>query len=45
VRAARANNVRAIAVGTGIVGMDELAACSPDILLPDLRSLTVEMLL
>ena len=45
VRAARANKVRAIAVGTGIVGMDELAACSPDILLPDLRSLTVEMLL
>jgi len=45
VRAARANKVRSIAVGTGIVGMDELAACSPDILLPDLRSLTVEMLL
>jgi phosphoglycolate phosphatase-like HAD superfamily hydrolase len=45
VRAARANKVRAIAVGTGIVGMDELAACSPDILLPDLRSLSVEMLL
>lgn len=45
VRAARANNVRAIAVCTGVVGIDELAACSPDILLPDLRSLRVEMLL
>lgn len=45
VLAARANNIRAIAVATGIVGMDELAMHSPDILLPDLRSLKLEMLL
>ena len=45
VRAARANGIRAIAVGTGIIGMDELAGMSPDILLPDLRSLKLEMVL
>jgi phosphoglycolate phosphatase len=45
VLAARANKVRAIAVGTGIVSMEELAGHSPDILLADLRSLKLEMLL
>ena len=45
IRAARANNVRSIAVATGIVGLEELAGHSPDLLLPDLRSLTLEMLL
>ena len=45
IRAARANKARAIAVGTGIIGMEELAAHSPDILLPDLRCLQLEMLL
>jgi len=45
VLAARANQVRAIAVATGIVSMEELAEHSPDILLADLRSLKLEMLL
>lgn len=45
IRAARANKARAIAVGTGIVGMEELASHSPDVLLPDLRSIRLEMLL
>ncbi|HLJ49786.1 MAG TPA: HAD family hydrolase [Bryobacteraceae bacterium] len=45
VRAARANKVRAIAVGTGIVGLDELSAAGPDILLPDLRSFKLDMVL
>jgi phosphoglycolate phosphatase-like HAD superfamily hydrolase len=41
VRAARANGVRAIAVGTGVVAMEELAALEPDILTADLRGITV----
>lgn len=45
IRAARANKVRAIAVATGLCGIDELAAHSPDILLPDLRALKLEMVL
>jgi phosphoglycolate phosphatase len=45
VNAARANGIRAIAVGTGLIGMDVLAAHSPDLLIPDLRSLDPEMLL
>jgi phosphoglycolate phosphatase-like HAD superfamily hydrolase len=45
IRAARANGVRAVAVGTGVVAMDELARHSPDVLVPDLCSLNVEMLL
>ena len=45
VRAARANSVRAIAVATGLTSIEELAAHSPDLLLPDLRSLKLEMLL
>lgn len=45
VLAARANKVRSIAVATGIVDIDELAKHSPDVLLPDLRSLKLEMLL
>lgn len=43
--AARANGIRSIAVATGIVGIEELATHSPDVLLPDLRSLKLEMLL
>lgn len=43
--AARANKVRVIAVGTGVIGIEELAEHSPDILLRDLRSLKLEMLL
>ena len=45
VRAARANRVRSIAVATGMIALDELARHSPDVLLPDLRSITLEMLL
>ena len=44
VTAARANNVRSIAVATGLVTFEELAAHSPDLLVPDLRSLKLEML-
>jgi len=44
VRAARANGIRAIAVATGMVSMDELRTHSPDVLLPDLRALALEML-
>ncbi len=44
-RAARANGIRAISVGTGLAGMDELAKHRPDVLVPDMRTLTVEDLL
>lgn len=44
-RAARANGIRAISVGTGLVGMDELAKHEPDLLVPDMRTLTVADLL
>ena len=45
VNAARANNVRSIAVAPGLATMEELAAHSPDLALPDLRALKLEMLL
>ena len=45
IRAARANRVRSIAVATGLSGADELAAYSPDLLVPDLRALSLEMLI
>lgn len=45
VRAARANRVRAIAVATGVISYEELAALAPDILLTDLRALNVDLLL
>ena len=44
VRAARANGIRAVAVATGIVSIDELRSHSPDVLLQDLRSLALELL-
>jgi phosphoglycolate phosphatase-like HAD superfamily hydrolase len=43
--AARANCVRSIAVATGLVGAEELASHSPDILVPDMRSLSIEALI
>jgi phosphoglycolate phosphatase-like HAD superfamily hydrolase len=43
--AARANGIRSIAVATGISQSSELAALEPDLLLPDLRSLTLKMIL
>jgi phosphoglycolate phosphatase-like HAD superfamily hydrolase len=45
INAARANSVRAIAVATGLASAEELAAHSPDILVPDLRALSMEMLI
>jgi phosphoglycolate phosphatase len=45
IQAARANRVRSIAVATGVVGADELARHSPDVLVQDLRALSMEMLL
>jgi phosphoglycolate phosphatase len=45
IRAARANGIQAIAVATGVVGAEELASHSPDLLVDDLRALPVETLL
>jgi phosphoglycolate phosphatase len=45
INAARANSVRSIAVATGLIGVEELARHSPDVLVPDLRSLSMEMLI
>ena len=45
VLAARANGIRAVAVGTGIVPLDELRSHSPNIALPDLRLLNIDDLL
>ena len=45
VNAARKNGIRAIAVATGVVSYGDLSQCSPDLLLPDLRALDLEMLL
>jgi phosphoglycolate phosphatase len=44
IRAARANGVRSIAVATGLMSARELAGHSPDVLVPDLRALSMEML-
>jgi phosphoglycolate phosphatase-like HAD superfamily hydrolase len=45
IRAARANGVRAVAVATGVIGADELAWHRPDVLAPDLRTVSLEMLI
>jgi phosphoglycolate phosphatase-like HAD superfamily hydrolase len=45
VRAAKANGIRAVAVATGLTAFEELQTHSPDIIVPDLRSLSWEMLL
>lgn len=37
IQCARAGGARAIAVASGTVGQDILAACEPDVILPDLR--------
>src|SRR5580698_9237127 len=44
VNAAKANGVRSIAVATGLVGEEELQTHHPDVLVPDLRSLSMEAL-
>jgi phosphoglycolate phosphatase len=45
VLAARANGIRAVAVGTGVVPLDELRLHSPLIAIPDLRALKLDDLL
>ena len=45
IRAAKANGVRSIAVATGVIGAEELARHQPDILVPDMRALSIEMLI
>jgi phosphoglycolate phosphatase-like HAD superfamily hydrolase len=45
VLAAKLNDIRSIAVATGVVGAAELAKHDPDYLLPDLRSLGIDMVL
>lgn len=45
VRAAKLNGIRSVAVATGIVPRSALVTHSPDVLLPDLRCLKLEMLL
>ena len=44
VEAAKLNGIRSIAVATGISTREELAACSPDFLVDDLRSVELEWL-
>lgn len=44
IRAAKANGVRSIAVATGVVGAAELATHEPDLLIEDMRALTVDYL-
>jgi phosphoglycolate phosphatase len=43
--AARANGVRSIAVCTGVLSGEELAAHAPGIIVPDMRSIHIDMLL
>jgi phosphoglycolate phosphatase-like HAD superfamily hydrolase len=45
IRAAKLNGIRSVAVATGMVPRSALNAHSPDVLLPDLRCLKLEMLL
>lgn len=45
VLAAKANNIRVVAVGTGIVAREELQSTAPDIFVTDLRSLRIDDLL
>jgi phosphoglycolate phosphatase-like HAD superfamily hydrolase len=45
VRAARANGIRAVAVATGLISSAELARHQPEVLVDDLRALTLDVLL
>jgi phosphoglycolate phosphatase len=45
IRAARAAGVRVVSVGTGIIGLEELASHKPDVLVPDLRGVSLEVIL
>ena len=44
IQAAKSNGVRSIAVATGVVGAAELATHEPDLLVEDMRALTVDYL-
>ncbi len=44
VEAAKKNGVQSIAVATGVVSAQELSACTPDVLLEDLRALNLPLL-
>jgi phosphoglycolate phosphatase-like HAD superfamily hydrolase len=44
IRAARANGVRSIAVATGLISAAELADHHPDVLVEDMRALSMEQL-
>jgi phosphoglycolate phosphatase len=45
IEAAKLNSIRSIAVATGLCARDELSSCRPDLLLPDMRALKLDMLL
>jgi phosphoglycolate phosphatase-like HAD superfamily hydrolase len=45
IHAAKAHGVRSVAVATGLMSEAELARSQPDLLVPDMRALTIEMLL
>jgi phosphoglycolate phosphatase-like HAD superfamily hydrolase len=45
VLAAKAAGIRVLAVGTGLIGIEELRSHAPDMCVPDLRSAKLEMLL
>jgi len=45
IRAAKAHGVRSVAVATGLIGAAELALHAPDVLVPDMRALTIDVLL
>lgn len=45
IRAAKMNGIRSVAVATGLASRSGLIAYSPDVLLPDLRCLKLEMLM
>ena len=45
IRAAQANGIQSIAVATGVVGAEELATHSPDLILNDLRALELNTLI
>jgi phosphoglycolate phosphatase-like HAD superfamily hydrolase len=45
IRAAQANGIRSVAVATGLASLEELRSQRPDVALPDLRSLALEILL
>lgn len=45
IRAARAAGVRVVSVGTGIISVEELASYKPDVLVPDLRGVSLEVIL